>query len=326
MRGKRGLNHVHVGSLHAADAEMALRAARDVYTRRNEGVSIWVVRAADITASSPDEKDPMFAPSGDKVYRHPTFYESPTTSPTCERPGKTRPTQAEHPTNAHTTVTPRSTTPTRDGQWAFGTGFDDPLAGVDTTVPDGVDPADLAAYCLMLGDDALVLPSGSPSGDPRAGARGGGGAGEHRARPARADPAALRPCGAAATRPLAPPPAGAGAGRGPLAFFRDPDDFRCVRLAALPTATSPARSSGCSSLATWRLALFARLRESRDPVLAAVAAKGVKEVAYHRDHAGRWLLRLGDGTAESHRRAQDGVDEVWPLRRSCSPPRTSRPG
>ena len=77
VRGKRGLNHVHVGSLHAPDDEMAVHAARDVYTRRNEGVSIWVVRAEMITASSPDEKDPMFAPSGDKVYRHPTFYEIP---------------------------------------------------------------------------------------------------------------------------------------------------------------------------------------------------------------------------------------------------------
>ena len=77
VRGKRGLNHVHVGSLHAADDDMALLHARDVYTRRNEGVSIWVVKAADITASSPDEKDPLFAPSGDKVYRHPTFYSIP---------------------------------------------------------------------------------------------------------------------------------------------------------------------------------------------------------------------------------------------------------
>ena len=77
VRGKRGLNHVHVGSLHAADAEMALHNARDLYTRRNEGVSIWVVKAEDITASSPAEKDPFFAPSGDKVYRHPTFYTIP---------------------------------------------------------------------------------------------------------------------------------------------------------------------------------------------------------------------------------------------------------
>ena len=81
VRGKRGLNHVHVGSLHAADDEMALRHARDVYTRRNEGVSIWVIPANAIVASSPAEKDPYFAPSGDKVYRHPTFYEIPDNVP-----------------------------------------------------------------------------------------------------------------------------------------------------------------------------------------------------------------------------------------------------
>jgi ring-1,2-phenylacetyl-CoA epoxidase subunit PaaB len=81
VRGKRGLNHVHVGSLHAADDEMALHHARDLYTRRNEGVSIWVVRADSIAASSPDEKDPFFAPSGDKVYRHPTFYSIPSDVP-----------------------------------------------------------------------------------------------------------------------------------------------------------------------------------------------------------------------------------------------------
>ena len=77
VRSSRGLSHVHAGSLHAPDAAMALRNARDLYTRRNEGVSIWVVRADDITASSPAEKDPFFAPAGDKVYRHPTFYAIP---------------------------------------------------------------------------------------------------------------------------------------------------------------------------------------------------------------------------------------------------------
>jgi ring-1,2-phenylacetyl-CoA epoxidase subunit PaaB len=77
IRSKRGLSHNHVGSLHAADASMALRMARDVYTRRQEGVSICVVPAASITASSPDEKDPFFEPAGDKVYRHPTFYDLP---------------------------------------------------------------------------------------------------------------------------------------------------------------------------------------------------------------------------------------------------------
>ncbi|MEO3809979.1 1,2-phenylacetyl-CoA epoxidase subunit PaaB [Sphaerisporangium sp. B11E5] len=77
VRGRRGLSHVHVGSLHAADDETALRHARDLYTRRGEGASIWVVRSDRIAATSPDEKDPFFAPSADKVYRHPTFYTIP---------------------------------------------------------------------------------------------------------------------------------------------------------------------------------------------------------------------------------------------------------
>jgi ring-1,2-phenylacetyl-CoA epoxidase subunit PaaB len=77
VRSRRGLNHQHVGSLHAPDAAMALRNARDVYTRRSEGVSLWVVPAAAIVASSPDEKDSFFDPAADKAYRHPTFYEIP---------------------------------------------------------------------------------------------------------------------------------------------------------------------------------------------------------------------------------------------------------
>ncbi len=77
VRPRRGLSHGHVGSLHAPDAAMALRNARDLYTRRSEGVSLWVVPSSAITASSPEEKDPFFAPAADKVYRHPTFYELP---------------------------------------------------------------------------------------------------------------------------------------------------------------------------------------------------------------------------------------------------------
>jgi ring-1,2-phenylacetyl-CoA epoxidase subunit PaaB len=77
VRPRRGLSHGHVGSLHAPDAEMAVRNARDLYTRRGEGVSIWVVPSAAITASSPDEKDSFFDPAADKVYRHPTFYDIP---------------------------------------------------------------------------------------------------------------------------------------------------------------------------------------------------------------------------------------------------------
>jgi ring-1,2-phenylacetyl-CoA epoxidase subunit PaaB len=77
VRSKQGLEHKHCGSLHAADARQALQMARDVYTRRQEGVSIWVVPSSAITASSPDEKDAFFDPAADKVYRHPTFYRLP---------------------------------------------------------------------------------------------------------------------------------------------------------------------------------------------------------------------------------------------------------
>jgi len=77
VRARRGLSHQHVGSLHAPDAAMALRNARDVYTRRGEGVSIWVVPSSAIVANSPDQKDSFFDPAVDKVYRHPTFYEVP---------------------------------------------------------------------------------------------------------------------------------------------------------------------------------------------------------------------------------------------------------
>lgn len=77
IRSKNGLEHRHVGSLHAADATMALENARDVYTRRSEGVSIWVVASHHITASNPENSAALFEPAADKVYRHPTFYDLP---------------------------------------------------------------------------------------------------------------------------------------------------------------------------------------------------------------------------------------------------------
>jgi ring-1,2-phenylacetyl-CoA epoxidase subunit PaaB len=77
VRAKSGLNHKHVGSVHAADARMALEAARDVYTRRMEGISLWVVPSSQIVASDPAESDSLFEPAEDKVYRHPTFYVIP---------------------------------------------------------------------------------------------------------------------------------------------------------------------------------------------------------------------------------------------------------
>lgn len=77
IRPRNGLAHKHVGSLHAADEVMAVQAARDCYTRRGEGTSIWVVPSAAITASDPVQSDENFEPTASKVYRHPTFYDIP---------------------------------------------------------------------------------------------------------------------------------------------------------------------------------------------------------------------------------------------------------
>ena len=75
IRSKAGLSHKHVGSLHATDAKMAIQNARDLYTRRQEGESIWVVDSRKIVSSNPLDKDAYFAPAEDKIYRHSSFYE-----------------------------------------------------------------------------------------------------------------------------------------------------------------------------------------------------------------------------------------------------------
>lgn len=201
------------------------------------------------------------------------------------------------------------------GHWAFGTGFDEPLAGVDTTVPDGVDPAELGEYCLMLGDDALVLAqrltqwiTAAPELEEEIAIANVALdlLGQARLLLARAGSVGVL----GRSRQLASesiPDEDA------LAYFRGLDEFRCTGLVSAPNGDFAQTMARLLVASTVRLAVFARLRESRDPVLAAIAAKGVNELAYHRDHAARWVLRLGDGTDESHRRAQAGVDAVWPL-------------
>lgn len=77
IRARSGLEHKHVGSIHAVDDRMAIEHARDLYTRRQEGVSIWVVRSSQITASDPGDAEALFEPARDKIYRHPTFYAIP---------------------------------------------------------------------------------------------------------------------------------------------------------------------------------------------------------------------------------------------------------
>ena len=201
-------------------------------------------------------------------------------------------------------------------RWAFGTDFEDPLAGVDTRVPDGVDRAGLAAYCLMLGDDALIMSQRLAEWCSRAPDLEEDIAlanmaldllGQARlllARAAAADPGVVP-----ALPEGSPVPA-----EDALAFFRDADRFRNVHLAEVPNGDFAHVVVRLLLFSVARLALLERLRASTDTVLAAVAAKGVNEVAYHRDWAGRWFVVLTQGTDESRRRLLAALDELWPLR------------
>ena len=198
-------------------------------------------------------------------------------------------------------------------RWAFGTGFDDPLAGVDTTVPAGVDAQALGLQCLALGDDALVMSqrlagwcSNAPElEDDVALANIAldllGQARLLLSRAAQAD-ASLRPAGAPAHIP----------DEDALAYFRDPSGFRNVQLAeAADDGDFALAIARLFVFATWRLAQLTRLAGSPDPVLAAIATKGATELTYHREYAAGWVVRLGDGTELSHLRMQDAVRWVW---------------
>lgn len=201
-----------------------------------------------------------------------------------------------------------------DARWAFGTSFDDPLAGVDTTLPDGVDATALADYCLMLGDDALISAQRLAEWSTRA--------------PELEEEVALANIGldllgqarlllarAAAADPAVVPPLPSGSpvpDEDALAFFRDEKAFRNVRLTEQDNGDFARSMLRLLVFSTWRLALLQRLTSSRDVVLAAVASKGVKEVTYHRDYAARWVVTLAGGTDESRRRVVEGLAVVWP--------------
>jgi ring-1,2-phenylacetyl-CoA epoxidase subunit PaaC len=196
-----------------------------------------------------------------------------------------------------------------DAHWAFGTGFSEPLAGVDREVPD-VDRADLAAYCLMLGDDALVMSQRLAEWCSRA--------------PELEEDVALANIAldllgqARMLLTRAGEVEGAGQDEDALAYLRDEREFRNVHLAEIECGPFAGGDFGTTVarllvFSSWKLAQYSRLRSSADPVLAAVAAKGLKELAYHRDHAAQWVVRLGDGTEESHRRMRAGLARVWPF-------------
>jgi ring-1,2-phenylacetyl-CoA epoxidase subunit PaaC len=190
-------------------------------------------------------------------------------------------------------------------RWAFGTGFTDPLAGVDTSLPAGIDGADLAAYCVMLGDDALILSHRLQQWLARAP--------ELEEETALAN-IALDLLGQARLL-LARAGAADGSGRteDDYAFGRGEREFRNVRLAEVIDDDFAGLVARLLVFSTWRLALLARLRDSADPVVAAVAAMGVREVTYHRDYAAQWVIRLGDGTDYSRERIAAGLAAVVPL-------------
>ncbi|CCK31972.1 phenylacetic acid degradation protein PaaC [Streptomyces davaonensis JCM 4913] len=191
-----------------------------------------------------------------------------------------------------------------DTRWAYGTGFEDPLHGVDTTVPEGVDAAGLAATCVALADDALVSAQRLAEWITRA--------------PELEEEVALANIGldllgqARLLYSRAGQADGTGRDEDAYAYFRDAADFRNVRLAELPGGDFAFSIVRLLVLSSWRLAHFERLVSHPDPVLSAVAAKGVKELTYHRQYAAEWAVRLGDGTEESHRRMRKAVEQIAP--------------
>jgi ring-1,2-phenylacetyl-CoA epoxidase subunit PaaC len=192
-----------------------------------------------------------------------------------------------------------------DQRWAFGTGFTEEITGIDAPVPDGAAAADLAAYCLMLGDDALIMSHRLQQWLARAP--------ELEEETALANIALDLLGQARLLLSRAGQADGSGRDEDDLAFRRDEAGFRNVLLAEAADADFGHLIARLLVFSTWRLAVLSGLRLSRDPVLAAVGGKGVREVAYHRDYAARWLLRLAGGTEVSRARLSAGLAATAPL-------------
>jgi len=194
---------------------------------------------------------------------------------------------------------------TSDGghRWAFGTGFYDPLEGIDTSVPAAVDADALAAYCLGLGDDALIYSHRLQQWLTRMP--------ELEEETALAN-IALDLLGQA--RMLLSRAGGIlGRDEDELAFHRIEPEFRNVRFVEGLDADFAELAGRLLIFSAWRLELFSKLTSSADPVLAAIAAKGVKELTYHQDWAASWVVRLGDGTEYSRDRMAAALRVIWPL-------------
>jgi ring-1,2-phenylacetyl-CoA epoxidase subunit PaaC len=202
-----------------------------------------------------------------------------------------------------------------DAHWAFGTGFEDPLAGVDTTIPDGVDASDLAAYCLMLGDDALVYGHRLSEWCSRAPDLEEDIALANIALDLIGQARLLLTRAAAADAGIVPdlPDGSPAPAEDRLAYFRDAPAFRNARITELPNGDFGETIARLLVVSTWRLAVFEALRASSDRVLSAIATKGAKELTYHRDFAARWFLTLAQGTEESRNRLEAGLRSVLPF-------------
>ncbi|MFG3138600.1 1,2-phenylacetyl-CoA epoxidase subunit PaaC [Streptomyces sp. NPDC048211] len=192
-----------------------------------------------------------------------------------------------------------------EARWAFGTGFEDPLHGIDTGVPAGTDTTELADVCVALGDDALVAAQRLAQWVTLA--------------PELEEEVALSNIGldllgqARLLYSRAGQVDGTGRDEDTYAYLRGGAEFRNVTLTELPNGDFAFSTARLLLLSCWRLSLFERLAVSApDPVLAAIAAKGINELAYHRQFAADWTLRLGDGTAESHRRMRAALDGIAP--------------
>ncbi|GAA2482300.1 1,2-phenylacetyl-CoA epoxidase subunit PaaC [Winogradskya humida] len=189
-----------------------------------------------------------------------------------------------------------------DARWAYGTGFADPLAGVDTAVPAGADRAALADYCLMLGDDALIMSHRLQQWVTRA--------------PEIEDELAIANIAldllgqARLLLSRAAVVEDAGRDEDSLAYLREQAGFRNVRLVERTDDDFAHLVARLVVFSSWRLAIFDQLTKSADPVLAAIAEKGTKELTYHREYAAQWVVRLGDGTDISHIRMQDAAEAV----------------
>src|ERR1700756_2722646 len=191
----------------------------------------------------------------------------------------------------------------RGRRWRFGAGFTDPLEGVVTSVPDGLDPGPLVRFCLAIGDDALIY--------------------SHRlqqwvaALPELEEETAVANIAldllGQARLLLARAGGIVGQTEDQLAFFREEKQFRNVRLAEHADRDFAELVVRLLMFSTWRLALFEELAGLGSSAGAAPAGTGDPVLAYHRDYAAGWVVRLGDGTPLSHAKTQAALDTLWPL-------------